>query len=491
METVLRESLQRWGGAPSSLAPIEARMADPEVRQDAERANQHRPRLVDEHTVEFDPSWHRLLAEAKRFGLHAAAWTSEAPAPHLTRAAGFYLWSQLEAGHGCPISMTYASVPALRKQPDLAATWVPRLAGNALAGMTMTERQGGSDLRAIRTTATRRSDGRYLVDGEKWFCSAPMSDAFLVLAGTAAGPTCFLVPRQPKMRLVRLKDKLGNNSNASAQVAFDGAEADLVGEEGRGLPTILEAVAATRLDCVLGSAALQRRALTEAISHATERYAFGAPLIRQPLMRSVLADLVLDQQAATLLGMRLAAAVDGAEHDLLRLALPTAKYLVCKRTPGFVAEALECLGGNGYVEDETVLPLLFRESPLNSIWEGSGSIQALDVVRALHRSPAALEAWLTEVGQASGVDPAFDRAIEAFLQSLSDIDGEPDRVAARARALAERMACLLQAALLLRYAPAELASAFTASRLSGAGGLSYGVLPTGCDVAAILEHSLV
>ncbi|MFB4193546.1 acyl-CoA dehydrogenase family protein [Streptomyces carpaticus] len=463
---------------------------------------------VDE--VEFHPAWHQLLERGVAAGL-TAAWPR--PEGHLRRAAAFVVWSQVEAGHGCPLSMTHAAVPALRAEPELAAVWEPLLtstvyepglrpaAGKAgvLAGMGMTEKQGGSDVRANTTEAVPLAEaGAYALRGHKWFCSAPMSDVFLVLARAPGGLTCFLLPRvlpdgsRNTFLIQRLKDKLGNRSNASAEVEFDGSTlAWRVGEEGRGVATIIEMVAATRLDCVAGSAAIMRQAVTQAVHHARYRSAFGGPLIDKPLMRNVLADLALESEAATALTMRLAAAQDRAaagsagERHLLRLAVPAAKYWVTKRCTPLTVEALECLGGNGYVE-ESGMPRLLRESPLNSIWEGAGNVQALDVLRALQREPQALNAFLTEVGQSSGADHRLDAAIKDVLTELSDLDG----IEARARRLVERLALVLQGSLLVRYAPAEVADAFCASRLGGERGLAFGTLPNGLDLEAVVERAL-
>ncbi|MEV6681836.1 acyl-CoA dehydrogenase family protein [Streptomyces erythrochromogenes] len=478
------------------------------------QANENPPKLrthdrygnrIDE--VEFHPAWHRLLGHAVGSGL-TDAWGR--PAGHLRRAAGFFLWSQAEAGHGCPVSMTHAAVPALRADPSIAAEWEPRLTSHVyeeglrpasqkagvLFGMGMTEKQGGSDVRANTTTAVPLdASGEYLLTGHKWFCSAPMCDGFLVLAQAPGGLTCFLVPRvledgtRNVFGIQRLKDKLGNKSNASSEVEFDGTWARRVGEEGRGVRTIIEMVAATRLDCVIGSAALMRQALTQAVHHAEHRSAFGALLIDQPLMRNVLADLALESEAATTLTLRLAAAYDaGTEQEkaFLRLAVPAAKYWVTKRCTPMVAEALECLGGNGYVE-ESGLPRLLRESPLNSIWEGSGNVQALDVLRALQREPQALNAFLQEVGLARGADHRLDSAIKDLLTDLADLEG----IEARARRVVERMALVLQGSLLVRWAPPEVADAFCASRLGGDWGTAFGTLPHTLDLRAVVERARI
>ncbi|MEU3933423.1 acyl-CoA dehydrogenase family protein [Streptomyces sp. NPDC029044] len=475
-------------------------------------ANENPPRLLTHDRygnradeVEFHPSWHRLLGKGVSAGL-TAAW--DRPAGHLRRAAAFVVWTQVEAGNGCPLSMTHAAVPALRTDPELAAEWEPRLTSmvydqelrpahlkaGALFGMGMTEKQGGSDVRANRTSARPLAeDGTYELTGHKWFCSAPMSDGFLVLAQAPGGLTCFLVPRVLRdgtrnvFRIQRLKDKLGNRSNASAEVEFDGTWARRVGEEGRGVRTIIEMVAATRLDCVLGSAGLMRQAVAQAVHHCTYREAFGGRLVDKPLMRNVLADLALESEAATALALRLAAAWDdGGEQEraLLRIAVPAAKYWVTKRCPPVAVEAAECLGGNGYVE-ESPMPRLVRESPLNSIWEGAGNVQALDVLRALQREPGALDAYLREVGQARGADHRLDAAIKDLLTELADLEG----VEGRARRLAERLALVLQGSLLVRFAPPQVADAFCAGRLGGDGGAAFGTLPHTLDLASVVERA--
>ncbi|MFE6895887.1 acyl-CoA dehydrogenase family protein [Streptomyces sp. NPDC057717] len=462
---------------------------------------------VDE--VEFHPSWHRLMAKGVAAGL-TSAWSR--PGGHLRRAAAFLVWSQVEAGHTCPLSMTHAAVPALRADPALAAEWEPRLTSmvydaglrpaatkaGVVFGMGMTEKQGGSDVRANTTRATPLAeDGTYELTGHKWFCSAPMSDGFLVLAQAPEGLTCFLLPRvledgtRNPFAIQRLKDKLGNRSNASAEVEFDGTWARRVGDEGRGVRTIIEMVAATRLDCVLGSAAIMRQAVAQAIHHCTYREAFGGRLVDKPLMRNVLADLALESEAATTLALRLAAAQDavqdtGSEQEraFLRIAVPAAKYWVTKRCTPMAAEALECLGGNGYVE-ESGMPRLLREAPLNSIWEGSGNVQALDVLRALQREPQALNAFLQEVGRARGADHRLDGAIKDLLTELADLEG----IEARARRVVERIALVLQGSLLVRHAPPEVADAFCASRLGGDWGAAFGTLPHSLDLRSVVERA--
>ena len=515
-DLALTEAIARHGSPAlvEVLAPLGAEAGTEEAREHGMLANRHHPQLVpydrwgnriDE--VEFHRSWHWLMERAVGHGLQAAPWEQQEardPHAHLRRAAGFFAWSQTEPGHGCPVSMTYAAVPALRADDAIAKEWTPLLAARsydpgvrarstksgALAGMGMTEKQGGSDVRANQTRAVPTAeDGWYTLHGHKWFTSAPMNDVFLVLAQTDGGPggqalTCFVVPRvladgtRNRLDVVRLKDKLGNRSNASSEIELDGTLAQRLGDEGRGVRTIIEMVAATRLDCVIGSAALMRHALAEASWHVAHRSAFGGLLADKPLMQNVVADLAVESEAATALAMRLAAAVDrpGDPHEaaLRRIALPLAKFWVCKRTPAMVAEALECLGGNGYVE-ESGLPLMFRESPLNSIWEGSGNVNALDVLRALGREPEVLQAWITEVGTARGADSRLDRAVDHTLALLGDSAG----LESGARRLAGQMAACLQGSLLVRFAPAEVADAFCGSRFGTSYGGTFGMLTAG------------
>jgi putative acyl-CoA dehydrogenase len=501
-----------------SLVPLGFEAGSEEAREHGMLANRHEPELtpydrygrrIDE--VTFHPSWHWLMERAVGHGLAAAPWEADGERhAHVRRAAGFLAWSQTEPGHGCPISMTYAAVPALRADEALAKEWTPLLASRrydpgvrpateklgALAGMGMTEKQGGSDVRANLTQARPTStEGTYTLHGHKWFTSAPMNDVFLVLAQAPGGLTCFVLPRvlpdgsRNRLDVVRLKDKLGNRSNASSELELDGTVAFRLGDEGRGVRTIIEMVAATRLDCVLGSASLMRRAVAEASWHVAHRSAFGGLLADKPLMRNVVADLAVESEAATALAIRLAASVDRLadphEAALRRIGLPLAKFWVCKRTPGLVAEALECLGGNGYVE-ESGLPLLYREAPLNSVWEGSGNVNALDVLRALSREPEVLDAYLTEVGRARGADARLDGAIDSLLGLLGSLS--PDAMEVSARRLAGRMAAVLQGSLLVRYAPAEVADVFCASRLVEGHDGTYGAL-SGGDLAAIVERT--
>jgi putative acyl-CoA dehydrogenase len=495
-DAALVEGVRREGAEPwqEPLTALGTTLGGCDPLEWGRLANEHPPVLrthdrygnrIDE--VEFHPAWHSLLRLGVEAGLHALPWREPVPGAHVARAAGFMLLGQVEAGVGCPLSMTFAAVPALRAEPELAAEWEPRLTSldyedGSLCGMAMTERQGGSDVRANETTAKPNGDV-WELDGHKWFCSAPMSDAFLVLAQAPGGLSCFLVERpQPGFRIERLKDKLGNRSNASAELRLDGAVGRLVGEEGRGVRTIIEMVVHTRLDCVLGATALMRRAVAEATHHAAHRSAFGKLLADQPLMQNVLADLCVESEAATATALRLARAFDEGDHAFRRLATAVAKVWVCKRTPPLVAEALECLGGNGYVE-ESQLPRLFRESPLNSIWEGSGNVNALDVLRALEREPEALDAFHAEVRLAAGADARFDAALVRLERELAD----PADAELRARRLVERLALALQASLLLRHGDPAVADAFCASRLEETGGM-FGTLPPGLDLRAIVER---
>jgi putative acyl-CoA dehydrogenase len=506
-DPALLEALGREGAAWAEPDIRElGRLAGSHTSQENGRlANEFPPRLrthdrygqrIDE--VEFHPAWHDLMATAVGHGLHAFPWRDERPGAHTARAAGLYVWGQAEAGHCCPVSMTYAIVPALRRAPDLAKQFEPLLAAKSYdpglrpplskqglcAGMSMTEKQGGSDVRANSTTATPAGDGTYRITGHKWFTSAPMGDLFMVLAQAPGGLSCFLLPRvlpgapggaRNGMRLMRLKDKLGNRSNASAEVEYEDAVAWLVGEEGRGLRVILEMVNSTRLDCVLAAATGMRLGVIHAAHHAAHRKAFGANLIDQPLMANVLADLAVESEAATTVALRLAGATDRAargdqaEAAFRRLALAVTKYWVCKQAPAHAAEALECLGGNGYVE-ESGMPRLYREAPLGSIWEGSGNVAALDAMRALTRQPQAAEAFFAELDLAAGADRRLDEAIARLRKDAAD----PSESAARR--LAEAMAVTLQGALLVRHGHAAVADAFAATRLAGDRGHAYGTL---------------
>jgi putative acyl-CoA dehydrogenase len=517
----LLESLGREGAgwAADELHAIGRRAGSAEAQEWGRLAEKNHPVLhthdryghrVDE--VEFDPAWHQLMSVAVEAGLHGAPWADAREGAHVARAAKMMAWSAADAGHTCPISMTYAVVPALRANAELAATYEPLLTSTAydfglrvptskrglIAGMSMTEKQGGSDVRANTTTATPNADGSYGLVGHKWFTSAPMSDFFLTLAQAPGGLSCFFVPRvlpdgsRNPIRLQRLKDKLGNRSNASSEIEYDGALGWLVGEEGRGVPTIIEMVNMTRLDCTLGSASGMHIGVMQAVHHARHRSAFGKRLVDQPLMTNVLADLALEAEAATYAAMRLAGATDrvarGDDREAMvrRVALAVSKYWVCKRGPVHAAESLECLGGNGYVEDSG-MPRLFRESPLMSIWEGSGNVAALDTLRAMARQPESVEAFFDEVELAAGSDSRLDDAVGRVRKELTDVTD----IEYRARHLVEQLALVFQGSLLVRHAPAAVADAFCASRLGGDWGVAFGTLPVGVDTATIIERATV
>ena len=482
-------------------------------------ANEHPPVLhthdrygnrVDE--VEYLPQYHELMTAAVGHGLHGAPWSDDRPGAHVARAAKVVSWGVTDAGHLCPISMTYAVVPALRTTPELSAQYEPLLTNREydfglraplskrglIAGMSMTEKQGGSDVRANTTRAVPTGDGTYRLTGHKWFFSAPMSDLFLTLAQAPGGLSCFLVPRvlpdgtRNAFFLQRLKDKLGNKSNASGEVEYDGAVGWPVGPEGRGVPTIIEMVNMTRLDCALMAAGGMRIGTAQAVHHATHRYAFGKALIDQPAMANVLADLAIDSEAATTVVLRIAGAVDRAargdeaEKAFRRVALSVTKYWLCKRLASHTVEALECLGGNGYVEDSG-MPRLYREAPLISIWEGSGNVAALDTLRAMAKEPEAIEAFFAELDRAAGADRHYDDALALLRKQFTDLDELPFR----ARRLVEQMALLLQGSLLLRHGDPAVAEAFVRSRLAGDWGIAYGTLPAGVDTGAILDRARV
>ena len=507
----LVEALEREGaGWAAERASAFGAMLTREPLEWGRLANKYPPRLrthdrfgnrIDE--VEFHPAWHSLMQMSVEHGLHALSWREPRPGAQVARATLFFLMAQVEAGHGCPISMTHAAVPALRAQPELAQEWEPRLTSTvydfglrpalekrgALCGMAMTEKQGGSDVRANTTVALALGNGEYELTGHKWFCSAPMCDAFLVLAQAEGGLSCFLLPRVLPdgalngFRIQRLKDKLGDRSNASSEIELDAAWAQLVGEEGRGVQTIITMVNHTRLDCVIGTAAAMRAAVEQATHHAAYRPAFGKLLLEQPLMQNVLADLCIESEAATVTALRLARAFDRDEAAFARVATAIAKYWICKRGPGHAAEALECLGGNGYVE-ESGMPRLYRQQPLQSIWEGSGNVICLDVLRAMRRAPETLEAFLAECREADGAERMLDGKIDRLEAELRD----PDEQEARARRLVERMGLALQGSLLVRYGDPAVADAFCASRLADDRNLAYGTLPPRVDAAAIVER---
>ncbi len=519
----LIEALRREGGAwgEAKISEFGALMGSSATLHLGEMANRHPPTLhthdrfghrVDE--VEFHPAWHELMRVGVTHEHHSLPWTSGRAGAHVVRAALNMLRHQVDEGASCPLTMTFAVVPSLKLQPELAAEWLPRVLSNeydprvrpasekrgVLFGMALTEKQGGSDVQANTTQAVplggkSGAGEEYEINGHKWFCSAPMCDAFLTLAQTSKGLSCFLLPRllpsgaRNGFQLQRLKDKLGNRSNASSEVEFHGARARMVGEEGRGVPTIIEMVRHTRLDCAFGSAATMRRAVAEALHHCAHRHAFGKKLLEQPLMQNVLADLCIESEAATALALRLARGFDESPHDegqrkFTRLSTAVGKYWITRRVVAVVAEALECLGGNGYVE-ESPLPRLYRDAPLNSIWEGSGNVQCLEMLRAVKKDAATLEMTLQEIRTARGGNRHFDSFTVRLERELSD----STQLETRARRIAELLALALQGSLLIRHAPPEVAEAFCASRLAGDSGLALGTLPAGTDFEAIIERS--
>ena len=523
---VLAEGVSTSGAswAVPQLDTIGALVGRTDFQEDARTAHTSPPVLcthdrwgqrVDE--VDYHPAYHRIIGDAVAHGAHTSAWAQPRAGAHVARAAAFMLFAQIEPGHACPISMTHSAVPALRTTPEVADRWLPRVYGTgydgtlrapgdkpgALFGMAMTEKQGGSDVRANTTRGEHVGGGDYLLTGHKWFCSAPMSDAFLVLAqtsraGTEEGLSCLLVPRvledgtRNVFRIQRLKDKLGNRSNASAEIELDGTVGHLLGESGRGVRTIIEMVARTRLDCVLGSTAGMRQSVAEALWHVRHRAAFGATLIDQPAMTAVVADLALESEAATLTSLRLAQAHEDEASDtdraFARLATPVAKYWVCKRGPHHAYEALECLGGNGYTEDFP-LAMRYREQPVMAVWEGSGNVIALDVLRAMSREPATVEAFLAELAITEGAHPVYDAHLSRVRALLAGARGqEPAALQAGARRLTEGLALALQASLMIRFAPAYSSEAFVAARLGQERGWQYGVLPAGADLTEILSR---
>ena len=519
----LREGVAREGGdwAEDRLIKLGGEVASARFQELARLANKHTPELQTHDRfgnrvdmVEFHPAYHELLGHAIASEAHAFPFNHPQPGAHVVRAALSYLYNHAEIGVCCPAFMTFASVPAMRRQPEIAEEWVPRVLSSdydrrfrpaaektgVTIGMAMTEKQGGSDVRANTTRAEPLDAGgpgaEYELTGHKWFCSAPMCDAFLTLAYTEAGFSCFFVPRwkpdgtRNPFFIQRLKDKLGNRANASSEIEYAGTWARMLGEEGRGVRTIIEMVHHTRLDCALSSAAIMRNAVAHALHHAAHRTAFQKKLIDQPAMQRVLADMALETEAATTLLMRIAGAFDRGERDegermFARIAVACAKYWICKRTPWIVAEALECHGGNGYVETG-LLARLYREAPLNGIWEGSGNVLALDVMRAIAREPESLELLLAEARAGAGADARFDaylaEEVEPLLASRDDVE-------ANARRLAQALTLALQASLLLRHAPAAVADAFCASRLDGAPSLTFGTLPNGLDERAVVERA--
>jgi putative acyl-CoA dehydrogenase len=481
-------------------------------------ANQNKP-VFNSHDrfghridlVEFHPAYHELMRTAVEHGLPSLPWAHPQSGAHVARAAMTYLHSQAEAGTGCPLTMTFACVPALRLQPDLAETWLPKILATeydprnvgiahkagATIGMAMTEKQGGTDVRANTTRAYPVGAGgpgqAYELVGHKWFCSAPMCDGFLTLAQTDKGLTCFLLPRhrpddtRNEFYIQRLKNKLGNCSNASSEVEFRGALAWMIGEEGRGVPTIIEMVAMTRFDCMVGSSALMRQALTQASHHCAHRLVGGRVLCEQPLMQNVLADLALESEASLALSMRMGRALDHLDNEqeakFARLVTAVGKYWICKRAPAMINEAAECMGGAGYVED-SILPRLYREAPVNSTWEGSGNVQCLDVLRALSKEPGVLEALFVELGDGHG-----HKHLARHIEQLKSAFMDTQDIQYRARQLTEDIAVALQAKLLLEAGNASVSDGFIASRLGESSGRVYGTLPRGVDVEAIVARS--
>ncbi len=520
-DRALREAVRREGAgwADAALSRFGALTGSAEYLALGVQANRFGPEL-DTHDrfgrridqVNFHPAYHRLMATAIEHGLHSAPWTEARAGAHVARAAHCYLHTQVDAGHGCPITMTFAAVPSLRTTPELARAWEPKITARVYdprnlpqehkagltVGMAMTEKQGGSDVRANSTLAhPLGADGpaqAYELVGHKYFVSAPMCDLFLVLAQAPGGLSCFLLPRwrpdgsKNPLQVLRLKRKMGNVSNASSETELRGALAWMVGEEGRGVRTIIEMVAMTRFDCMVGSAAGQRAAVAQALHHCALRSAFGRTLNRQPLMMNVLADLVLEHEGSLALAMRIARALDDRDdlHEdlLVRLVTAVGKYWICKRTPQHAYEAMECIGGSGVMEDSP-MPRLFRESPVNAVWEGSGNVQCLDVLRAATKTPAAVGAFFDEVDRSRGANAALDRWVLALKNELSD----PSDLEYRARGLVDRMALAIQAALLVQHAPAMIGDAFCASRLGGEGHRQFGTLPRGVDCAAIIERA--
>lgn len=522
-DTALKEAVRRHRGecAEDALHAHGARTGSAEVIEWGFRANEFKPRFlshdrqgrrIDE--VLYDDAYHRLMAMSLVSGLHSSPWSNPGPGAHVARAALYYLTAQVESGHGCPVTMTFASVPTLKLTPSIAEEWLPKVLENAYdprnvpytekeavtIGMGMTEKQGGSDVRS-NTTRAIAVDGHgpgciYELVGHKWFTSAPMCDAFLILAQAEGGLSCFLVPRwredgsKNPIQVQRLKNKMGNVSNASAEIELRGASGWLVGEEGRGVASIIEMVSMTRFDCMIGSSAAQRQAVAQAVNHARGRVAFGEKLIDLPLMRNVLADLQLEVEGSLALTMRMAEALDnrqqGNEHDalLLRLGLATGKYWICKRTPMHVYEAMECLGGNA-VTEEFIMARLYRDAPINAIWEGSGNIQALDMLRATRKRPEVIDAWFAELASTQGASTEFDRAVAGLKDAIAD----REETAYRARSIVDGLALTLQASLLIRSGQASVADAFIASRLATRGERTYGSLPRRLDVASILERA--
>ncbi len=520
-DTALREAVERHGGGwgAQDIARYGEKTGSAAVIEWGFLANHHKPEFhphdryghrVD--LVKFHPAYHELMGMALKEGIHASPWNDPRPGAHVVRAAKSYLQAQVEAGHGCPLTMTFAAVPTLKLTPSIAEQWLPKVLANdydprnvshlqkqaVTLGMGMTEKQGGSDVRANTSTARPLAAAgpgeAYELTGHKWFMSAPMCDAFLMLAQAPGGLSCFLVPRwrpdgsKNPLQVQRLKNKMGNVSNASSEVEMRGALGWMVGEEGRGVPAIIEMVSLTRFDCMVGSMAGQRQAVAQAVHHAAHRSAFGRTLIDQPLMQNVLADLQLEVEGSMAMTMRMAQALDSLdqEHEklLMRLGTAVGKYWICKRAPNHAYEAMECLGGNGVTED-FIMARLYREAPINAIWEGSGNVQALDVLRALAKTPAVLEVWFAELGKGMGAVAELDTAIAALKQSFSD----PSDIEYRARQLVEQLALTMQGALLVQAGNSAVAEAFIQSRLGAHAERNYGTLPRGLNTAELLARA--
>ena len=517
-DPILREAVTRGGGAwiEDRARAMGELVVSERMQTLACQANRYTPELkthdpaghrIDQ--VDYHPAYHELMALAFGAGLHSLAWTVDREGAFVARAALNYLWNQGENGVSCPVTMCFAGVHVLRNEPALAVEWEPKIVAEdydprplpiadkraLTVGMAMTEKQGGSDLRANSTRAQPAGEDAYLLTGHKWFCSAPMSDGFLTLARTAGGSTCLFVPRslpdgtRNRFLIQRLKDKVGNRSNASGEVEYDGTWAHVIGVEGRGIATIIEMAHLTRFDIVIANAGMMRAGLMQALHHCDHRSAFGKRLVEQPLMQNVLADLALECEAATLLAFRLARAFDKGREDeserqLARIVTPVAKYWVCKRVNALAVEAMECLGGSGYVE-ESPLARLYREAPVNGIWEGSGNVISLDVLRSMAREPASVEAFFAELADAASAEPKLARVAEALKSELADTA----TLEVRARRVVEEMAIALQAALMVRHAPGSVADAFIATRLEGDWGTCFGTLPASVDSAALIRRA--
>ncbi len=517
-DTVLREIVAREGGGwiEDRAHALGELVASERMQALAYQANRYAPELRTHDRaghridmVEYHPAYHELMSLAFGAGLHSLAWTVDRAGAFVARAALNYLWNQGENGVACPVTMCFAGVHVLRNEPRLAVEWEPKIVTEdydprplpiaakraVTVGMAMTEKQGGSDLRANSTRAEPVGEDAFLLTGHKWFCSAPMSDGFLTLARTEPGLTCMFVPRslpdgsRNRLLIQRLKDKVGNRSNASSEIEYDGTWARVVGVQGRGIATIIEMAHLTRFDIVVANAGMMRAGLAQALHHCAHRSAFGKRLVEQPLMQNVLADLALECEAATLLAFRLARAFDAGQEDererqLARIVTPVAKYWLCKRINALAVEAMECLGGSGYVE-ESPLARLYREAPVNGIWEGSGNVISLDVLRSMAREPACVEAYFGELADAAAVEPKLAHVAEALKRELTDAA----TLEVRARRIVEEMAVALQAALMVRHAPGAVADAFIATRLEGDWGTCFGTLPASVDCTALLRRA--